>query len=219
MIFKSIIRTLKTGVRGYFIKLLLLSLFGTAVGYGVFLYGVKALLMATSFVPWGWVEWLLDWFVGAGTVVLAVILFPTILPLIANIFQEEIAAKIEKHEYDIKRDKKLPLLPEIMAGLSFAGWSLLLNLLILPFWLIGIYPFIYIALNSHLLGREFFEIVVGRHIGRKEARNLRKDYRGTVFLSGGVILLLTITPFLNLLAPFFAVALMVHFYRDICSKL
>ncbi len=216
----AFLKTLRTAFKAYFIRMLLLSLGITAIGYAVFFYGVTWILGATSFISIGWLEWILDWLAGIGTGIIAWFLFPAILPLIASMFMEVIAGQIEKQEYDMAKPPSLPFWPEVWNGLAFAGWSLLLNVLVLPFYLFApLIPFIYYSLNAYLLGREFFEIVAGRHIGRREAKLMRQtSYRFHVFMAGLVIAVSVNIPIINLFAPFIGVAIMVHLYQRTLAK-
>ncbi len=199
---------------GYFLKMLLLSLAATGIAYAIFFYGIIWLLGATAFVSSSWLELALDWFAGIGTGILAWFLFPAILPLIASLFLEQIAGSIEKREYGITDVPSLPFWGEIMSGLSFAGLALLINLLLLPFYLFPLlFPFIYYPVNAYLLGREFFETCAARHVGRREAREFRKAYRFQILLAGGMLVAMTNTPFVNLFAPFIGVAIMVHVFQ------
>ena len=68
-------------------------------------------------------------------------------------------------------------------------------------------------LNTHLLGREFFESEAGHHHGKPEARQMLKQNRAAVYAGGLVITLLTLTPIVNLFMPLVAVVWMVHLYH------
>ena len=68
-------------------------------------------------------------------------------------------------------------------------------------------------LNTHLLGREFFESAAGHHHGKPEARQMLKQNRAAVYAGGLVITLLTLTPIVNLFMPLVAVVWMVHLYH------
>lgn len=216
MFTSALAKTLRTLSSAYFLKMLLLSLAATGVGYAIFFYGIVWILSETAFVSIGWLDWVLDWFAGIGTGVLVWFLFPAILPLIAAMFLEQIADRIEMREYHITNPPSLPFWGEVASGLSFAAFSLFVNLLLLPFYLFPLlFPFLYYPVNAYLLGREFFETCSARHVGRKEARELRKSYRLSVLLAGGLLVATVNTPVLNLFAPFIGVALMVHLYQKI----
>jgi CysZ protein len=114
---------------------------------------------------------------------------------------------------------RLPLIPELAHGVSFMLWALFLNLIMLLFiWTGPVYLVLYYVVNSHLLGREFFEIVAGRHLKRSGAKTLRKDYKFETFIAGLVILGATLFPVTTLFTPFIALALMVHLYWQIIEK-
>jgi CysZ protein len=213
-----LLKTLRTIGKPYFWTMLLLSLVVTAVTFGLLFVAVGYLLGATAFVSIGWLDTILDWTTGLGTGILAWFLFPALLPLVASLFLEQIAGRIERREYDLAPPPSLPFLPEAIGGLKFAGLSLSLNLLALPFYLIPVlFPFIYYGLNSYLLGRDFFETVAGRHMGRKAAHRLRREHRLSVLLSGLIMAVAATLPFVALFAPFFGVALSVHLVRSVMT--
>ena len=75
----------------------------------------------------------------------------------------------------------------------------------------------FFVVNGYLLGREFFEFAAMRHRSPDEAKALRRRYSGTVFLAGLLIAAFISVPILNLLAPLFAAAMMVHLYKMIAA--
>ncbi|MEZ5931772.1 MAG: EI24 domain-containing protein [Alphaproteobacteria bacterium] len=212
--FAALLKTLRTLARPYFLNILLLSLAATVVAFGILFLIVGYLLSVTAFVSTGWLELILDWTAGLGTGVLAWFLFPAFLPLVASLFLEQIAGTIERREYGLANPPSLTFWPEVRAGLKFTGLALILNLMALPLYVIPVlFPFVYYALNSYLLGREFFETVAGRHVGRKEANAVRRQHRVSVLLAGLIITLGATLPLVGLFAPFASVALMVHLYQ------
>lgn len=217
--FAVLLRTFRTIGRPYFLTMLLLSLVVTAVAFGVLFVIVGYLLSATAFVSTGWLETILDWTAGLGTGVLVWFLFPVLVPLVASFFLEQVAGRIERREYGLETTTSLPFWPEVLEGLRFAGLSLLLNLMALPFYLVPVlFPFIYYGLNSYLLGREFFETVAGRHVGRKAANGLRREHRLKVLLSGLIITLCATLPIAALFAPFVGVAATVHLFQTMSKS-
>ena len=209
--FAALLKTFRTMGRSYFLTMLLLPLLVTAAVFGVFIVAIGYLLSATAFVSTGWLDVILDWTAGLGTVVLAWFLFPALLPLVASIFLEQIAGRIERQEYGLEDPPSLPVSQEMVAGAKFAGISLSLNLASLPLYLIPpLIPAVYYGLNSYLLGREFFESVAGRHMGRKAANALRREHRLLVLFSGLMIALCATLPLATLIAPFVGVAVAVH---------
>jgi uncharacterized protein involved in cysteine biosynthesis len=207
----ALLKTLRTIGRPYFLTMLLLPILVTAAAFGVFFATIGYLLSATAFVSTGWLDMILDWTAGLGTLILAWFLFPALLPLVASIFLEQIAGRIELREYGIEAPPSLPVSQEVVAGAKFAGLSLFLNLIVLPLYLIApLIPVIYYGLNSYLLGREFFESVAGRHMGRKAANTLRREHQLLVLFSGLMIALCATLPLATLIAPFIGIAVTVH---------
>lgn len=210
----ALLKTFRTLLRPYFLGMLLLSLAATALAFGVLFLIIVYVLSATAFVSTGWLDLVLDWTAGFGAGVLAWFLFPALLPLVASFFLEQIAGRIERREYGLAEPPSLAFWPEVLAGLKFAGLALFLNLIAVPLYLVApLFPFVYYPLNSYLLGREFFETVAGRHVGRKAANGLRRQHRTPVLLSGLMIALGATIPLAGLFAPFASVALMVHLYQ------
>ena len=72
--------------------------------------------------------------------------------------------------------------------------------------------------NAYLLGREYFELVALRHVDGLTAKRLRLRYSGRIFVAGLVIAAFVAIPIINLLAPLFATAFMVHLYKSIAAS-
>ncbi|GAK48815.1 hypothetical protein U14_00023 [Candidatus Moduliflexus flocculans] len=141
-------------------------------------------------------------------------MLPSLIVVIAGFFQDTIIRHVEQKEYPHAASRaELAFWPEFLHDLRFTAWSLLLNLLILPFYLVGVGFVISVALNGYLIGREFFESVAGYHLGKAQAKILRRQHRKVVFSGGLALTLLTLVPGLNLFAPVIAVIWMVHVYQ------
>jgi CysZ protein len=97
------------------------------------------------------------------------------------------------------------------ATLRFVAFALLLNLLVLPLYLLpGPNIAIFLALNGYLLGREYFELVAQRRASALEVRHLRRRARAGLFVAGVLIAAMLTVPLFNLVAPVVATAFMVH---------
>ncbi len=106
-------------------------------------------------------------------------------------------------------------MPDLLHDIGFTLKALMLNILVLPFCLFGIGPILPIALNSYLLGREFFESAAGYHLGKPEARKMGSSHRLPVCGGGLLITLTSLVPLLNFFIPILAVIWMVHVYHGI----
>jgi CysZ protein len=146
-------------------------------------------------------------------------MLPSLIVLVAGFFQETVIRQVEQHDYpQAAKRTALPFWSELWHDLRFTTWSLLLNVLILPFYLIGIGFVMSIVLNSYLIGREFFESAAGYHLGKAQAKALRQQYPKPVFGGGLILTLLALTPVVNLLVPLIATIWMVHVYHAIADK-
>ena len=76
-----------------------------------------------------------------------------------------------------------------------------------------------VVLNSYLLGREFFESVVGYHTGKPEAMILGQRNRKAMYGGGLTITLITLIPVINLFSPILATVWMVHVYHQLKQKM
>ena len=89
-----------------------------------------------------------------------------------------------------------------------------LILLIIP----GVNAIIFLVVNGYLLGREYFEMAVRRHVSTETAIMLRQKHGPRLMLYGLAVAGYLAIPILNLTAPLFATAMMVHLVADILHK-
>ena len=167
----------------------------------------------------GWLDSLVNWIVGGITGIAGWFMLPAFVVLIAGMFQERTIDRVERAYYpDEVRSQEPRLWPDLRHDIRFTLWALFLNMLILPLYLFGIGFVVSIALNSYLLGREFFEGAAGYHQGKPEAKALGEQNRGTVYAGGLVITLMTLMPVVNLFVPILAIVWMVHVYHGFPKK-
>ncbi|MHB8809085.1 MAG: EI24 domain-containing protein [Desulfobulbaceae bacterium] len=167
-----------------------------------------------------WLDTAINWVVGVVLGIGGWFMLPVLVLLISAAFQEITINKVEQAEYPEEMRAKEPhFWTDLRHDIRFALKALLLNLLVLPFYFIGIGFVLSVALNSYLLGREFFENAAGYHLGKPGARELGRRHKKLVYSSGLVITLLTLTPVANLFAPIIAVVWMVHLYHGIRPRL
>lgn len=164
----------------------------------------------------GWLDTLINWVVGVVSGVGGWFMLPVFIVLISGVFQEITIHRVEKVDYpDHVRTHEPQLWPDLMHDIRFTLKALLLNILIVPFYFFGIGFVLSVALNSYLLGREFFESAAGYHLGKPKARELGRLNRKKVYGSGLVLTLFTLIPLINLFAPIFAIIWMVHVFHGV----
>lgn len=148
----------------------------------------------------------------AAAVVVAWLLFPVAVAVVLSFFLEDVAEVVERRHYPgLPPAEGWGVAAAAWATLRFVAFALLLNLLVLPLYLLpGPNIAIFLALNGYLLGREYFELVAQRRATASEARRLWRGARGRLFVSGVLIAAMLTVPLFNLVAPVVATAFMVH---------
>jgi CysZ protein len=164
----------------------------------------------------GWLDSLVNWTVGVLTGVGGWFMLPALTVGIAGFFQETAIERVERAFYPQARGPRvLKFWPELWHVMKFTGWAVLLNVCLLPLYLIGVGFAASIALNSYLLGREFFETAAGRHLGKAGARALGRGHRKAVYGGGLAITVMAVVPLLNLFVPIVATVWMVHVFHGL----
>lgn len=158
--------------------------------------------------PWGLLG-------SVGGFVIAWLLFPGIMPVIVNFFDVKITSLIEKHEYPAAGPvREQPFAVELLHDAKFSALTILLNIIILPLYLIPLAGWIlFFGINGYLLGREFFVMAAKRHMSLEEAEALRKKHGRAVNWAGVALAVLATVPVVNLFAPFWGIAVMIHLFH------
>jgi len=201
---------------GIVVKALLLTVLLFAVGLGLAEY-LLSLLPVLGNV---WVNRALEWLAPVLFVMGGVVLGPPVAALFASLFLDRIADRIERRDYPAAQPRPASFAVTLRAGLKLAALVLGINLLLLPFdiGLPGIGEIFSIAANGWLLGREYFELSALRHQGVDATQKLRRQNSGAIWAGGILIALASMVPLLNLVAPLFGTAFMVHLFHRALSR-
>jgi len=177
--------------------------------------GLGMIIEHTTLFTTGWLETASDLLGGALVLALTFLLFPAVVSTLIGLLLDEICDAVEARYYPgLGRDRDISVAETLVGSLKFLGIMVVLNVLMLPFLILGpLFPFVFYAVNGYLLSREYFELVAHRRVDPQEARALRKAHQGTVFLAGVVAAFLLTIPVINLLAPIVAVAATVHLFQ------
>src|SRR5258706_9795372 len=180
------------------------SLLGALVIFAIL--GV-ALWFVAGWMVSGLAHWI-DWVAHFGTLIVTValswFLFPVGVTAVVGFFLEDVAGAVEQRYYPGRpAARQQPLLAMIWSGLRFACVALLLNLVLLPAYLLllefpPLYLLVFYSVNGYLLGREYFELVAYRRLEERDADELRRACRGRVMLAGGGIAVMPAIPLLHL---------------------
>jgi len=137
--------------------------------------------------------------------------------LFGTFFLDRVAGRIEARDYPGDVSKLNRFWPSLKAGMRLAGLVLGADLLLLPLDIVlpGLGELLSLIANGWLLGWEYFELAALRHLPVSEADNLRKSHGWQVWSGGILIAFLSEIPLLDLIAPLFGTALMVHLFHRI----
>lgn len=168
----------------------------------------------------GWLGLVAAVVAGVGLALVLALLIAPVTAIVAGLFLDDVAELVERQDYPTDPPgHPVPALRALVLSLKFFGVIILGNLAALFLLLIpGINIAAFFVVNGYLLGREFFEFAAMRFRSEAEAKALRRQNAGTVFLSGLVIAGFMAIPLLNLLTPLFAAAMMVHLHKAISTR-
>ena len=165
----------------------------------------------------GWLDGIIEILGGGAAFFIAVLLFPGLASIVIGLFMEDIARAVEALHYpDLPEPRHQPLREAIWLAVKLAFIAVILNLLVLPIYLIPVLNiFVFYALNGYLLGWEYFELAALRRIDEPDARQLRRRHRIRVFVVGVIITFLLSIPFVNWFMPVVAAAFVVHEFEGL----
>jgi CysZ protein len=198
-----------------FRNVMLKSLALTAAALAIAWLGLDRLALYFVNVQPSWLATLIAWLIGLGLLVGVVFLAAPVTSLVASLFFDEIAGHVERAIDPAGAEgRAAPFVAATLASLRFAGLTLLVGLVSLVLLFVpGIGVIAWVAANGYLLGREYFELAAMRFSPAAEARALRQQHAGRVFLYGLLIAAFVAVPLVNLLTPLFATTLMVRAHK------
>ena len=170
------------------------------------------------------IEWLVDAAAIGAIAVASFFLFPAVMASIMALLLEDIAKAVERRHYpELPPARAQPLGEAVLGGLIFALVTLILNLLVLPLYLILLFVpplnfVLFYLLNGYLLGREYFQIMAIRRLGPRGARMLRRRHALTIWIAGVLMAVPLTIPLVNLLVPVLGAATFTHIFHGLVAK-
>jgi|TARA_B110000908_G_scaffold15948_1_gene18058 CysZ protein len=190
-----------------------------------FVWLINSLAGGSAFVDiLGEVRWLND-LISWGSFFLisflSIFLMVPVASAITSMFLDEVAQAVEDKHYP-----QLPKVPPVPFGdalrdtINFLGVLIGANILALFLYAIFSFaaPFIFWALNGFLLGREYFMLAAMRRVGRDQAKILRKQHVGVIWVAGILMAMPLSIPLLNLFIPILGAATFTHLYHRISAS-
>ncbi|MCF6444054.1 EI24 domain-containing protein [Nereida sp. MMG025] len=183
-------------------------------------------LIPDSFtLPWigtiEWVDTLVSWASVPLMMILSIFLMVPVASAVTGLFLDDVADAVEdKHYAHLGPAPRISLSETVRDSLSFLGLLVMANLfaLILYVLFLPFAPLIFWALNGFLLGREYFQLIAIRRLGRKGAKQLRKRHGFTIWLAGGLMAIPLSIPLVNLLIPIMGAATFTHLFHKLTAQ-
>jgi uncharacterized protein involved in cysteine biosynthesis len=153
--------------------------------------------------------------------VLSVFLMVPVASAFTGIFLDDVTDAVEARHYaELGPAPKVPFAAALRDSAGFLGVVVAANLAALvPYLLLApLAPLIFVALNGNLLGREYFQLIAMRRLGRDGARAARKRNAGTIWLAGAVMALPLAVPVVNLLVPVIGAAAFTHLFHRLEAR-
>ena len=194
---------------------------GVSIATSIALFGaVSAVLLAIPKFEMRWLELIANAAIALGAPVLAWVLFPIVVSVVATLWFERAARAVEARHYPgLPPARTLTLAEQVIPPLRLALFGIVLNLIALTiFWVIPVYVFVFYGLNGYLVGREYFELVALRRMPWREARELHRRHRVSVLIAGVAIAGMLSIPLVNWITPVIAVAFMLHIFERLRRK-
>jgi len=152
---------------------------------------------------------------------LSIFLMVPVASAITSMFLDEVAQAVEdKHYPQLPKVAAVPFGDALKDTINFLGVLIGANILALILYAVFSFaaPFIFWALNGFLLGREYFTLAAMRRIGRDQAKILRKQHTGTIWIAGILMAMPLSVPLLNLFIPILGAATFIHLYHRISAS-
>jgi len=208
---KALIQTFAPAYR----RVLLYSI-GLAIGL-IIVLGIGAHYGLTYFVTldWAWAQITVDILAGIGIIIGGIFLVPPITSLIAGLFLDDVAGKVERNDFiDMAEGTALPIGRSLVLSIKFFGLMLAVNLVALLLLLVpGVNLIVFYVANGYLLGREYFQLAAMRYRTEDEAALVRRHHSVAIFIAGLIIAVVVSIPILNLITPVFATIFMVRLHK------
>jgi CysZ protein len=201
-----------------FAGVVLMSFLLTFLLFAVLFIGLQYGLHALPALQWHLANVAVEWIVSILAIVVFVFFGAPVAALFATLFLDRIAARVEQTYYPADAPASgAPFWGSLLAGLRLSGWVIVVTAALLPadIALPGVGSAATLVADGWLLGREFFELAALRHMSRGAADSLRKRHSFAVFGAGILIALVAAIPVVNLIAPLFGAAFMVHVFKRI----
>jgi CysZ protein len=202
-------------------RALLISLAGTVVLLVSLWLGASAFLALIHVTRFHWLDTVIDLLGSLAALFIAWILFPAMSMLVLSLFLDPVVTAIERTHYPgIPQARRIGIGEAVRSGLRLTLLTLALNFLILPLYFFPVVNVLfYYGLNGYLVGRGYFEPIALRKLKPGSVRTVWHQNSGQLFVAGAIIAFLLSLPLINLIAPLFGAAFMLHLFEDLRRRM
>lgn len=174
----------------------------------------EAIIVGLSDTGHVWLDRLLAGLGAVGTVLLAWLLFPSVVVAVSGLLLDRVFAIL-----DPGPARAVPVTEQVVAALRLLLLSLAINLLLLPLYLIPVVNIVlWLALNGWLVAREYVEAGAARRLPPDEVTALRKRHSGRFWLAGMLVAAALGVPILNLAVPVLGACFMAFRLRPLLPR-
>lgn len=188
--------------------------------YALFLGAIEMFTPETIAIPFvgevQGLDTLLSWGSFILMIGLSIFLMVPVASAFSALFFEDIAAAVEARHYpSLPPIKKLNFGDTVIDALNFLGVLVGVNILAFIFYVFTgpLIPVFFWTINGLLLGREYFQVVAMRRIGRAGAKALRKRHFWVIWMAGILMAAPLSIPLVSLIIPVLGVATFTHLYH------
>ncbi|WP_078059366.1 EI24 domain-containing protein [Tropicimonas marinistellae] len=152
---------------------------------------------------------------------LSVFLMVPVASAFTGFFLDDVAAAVEERHY--------PHLPPadpvhwreaMIDSINFLGVIVFVNAVaLILYFVVGPFaPLVFWVVNGYLLGREYFQLVAMRRVGRNAAIAARRRHMPRIWLAGTLMAAPLSIPIVNLFVPVLGAATFTHIYHRLESR-
>ena len=188
--------------------------------YAIFLGLLNWFLPDKMTIPWlGEVTWVDDLLSGASILVLlalSVFLMAPVASAVPSLFLDDVADAGEaRHFPTLTPAPRVSFAEGVRDSVNFLGVLIAANLIALIGYLFlgPLAPLGFIALNGYLLGREYFQLIALRRLGRSGAKAARRRHAFQIWAAGALMAAPLTIPIVNLLVPVLGAATFTHLFH------
>ncbi|MEO1677712.1 MAG: EI24 domain-containing protein [Pseudomonadota bacterium] len=183
-------------------------------------WGVGALVPNNVSLPFGlsigWLDEAASALSLIGVLLLSIVLMVPVASAFTGIFLDDVAAAVEDRYYPyLPAPPPLPLGETIRDSIGFLWLIVVVNAIALVlYFIVGPFaPLLFWAVNGFLLGREYFQLVAMRRLGRAGAIAARRRHGGVIWFAGILMAAPLTIPIVNLFVPILGAATFTHIFH------